>query len=69
MVPHVFIRLTPRKSCIIERGSPRKAHMGELKAADINRDIASIVHCEAGHPIGPIERLILAGSSALPRLH
>ncbi len=43
--------------------------MVQQKALDIDRDIASIVHCEAGHPIEPIERLILAGSPALPRLH
>ncbi|OGS39686.1 MAG: hypothetical protein A2506_06300 [Elusimicrobia bacterium RIFOXYD12_FULL_66_9] len=43
--------------------------MGELKAADIDRDIASVVRCEDGFPIDEIERLLKAGARALPRVH
>lgn len=40
-----------------------------MKAADIDRDISAILHCDEGHPIEPVERLILAGESALPKIH
>ncbi len=40
-----------------------------MEAADIDRNIQSIVNCEEGHPIEPIERLIAAGASALPPIH
>lgn len=43
--------------------------MGRLKTTDIDRDIASIVDCEDGHPIEAIERLVAAGARALPRVH
>ncbi len=43
--------------------------MSESKAADIDRDIASIVSCEEGLPIEPIERLIAAGEAALPKIN
>lgn len=43
--------------------------MGRLETMDIDRDIASIVDCEEGHPIEAIERLIAAGEAALPRVH